>query len=1724
MDPSSKRPSSRASSSDSRSRAPAVSSPLATSPNTRSFSSSFARSLSRSRSRSRSRSSTRRAISPHSASSQSASIPTSVPGLVPPQSNSLDRRPRSISPSSRPSGSIVGRAPPLERLSLSSLGTGASSVTGSPLRGRSVSGSFPSQASVSSPSSAGAPPSSSLSGPSSSTNWPRRIVNVILELDLNCNVIWGSKSWPQVVGVDIQSMVGKSIADILVGDQDVFQKATDAMLDTNSSYRVRFTAQRTSDLPLETLQDSASPVAPLSAHSRDLTPHFLSSYSSAVTSRSASSQTSKANSRRNSISTDDDIHQAESASVPPCTSTPSTSSATPFAPPRSSIQVPSTPRPVRSISETPLVIHHLDPDNNYRHSSDPQPLTLLTRHASLNTTSWHSEPTSSASTTVEMEGQGIIIFDRHSLEPVYSMWVLKPYIEPKRPIVDLPQLLIDSLGFGADVLAGYLSRISQSRITDPRDLPAQDLVMCRICERQIQPWWFERHSELCLVEHKAENDVQTCQDLLRDHRNNLSSLLQQLDTRVEYDGVIEYRGQPIVPPPLQKSEGVTSGFAHIRQFAKGHKSPIRLVEMLIELCDMAMAVKTPALRENLAYQDGEDGYQLKVYSPDSESLLRMVLSWKPPSNVESEGVILMIRDTEGVTKGKVDAILRLGNTITYAEKIQRELSTLVQECVEETMAQVIAQENVIEEVDEDESAFDEDIAAQSDIDELNLLTRYLSGRDSSPGPADYNSRLSVASGSSPRESISAYFSSLSRPKSRKVATLLDEEGADSDSSRSSLVNLREKADSPVSDSETSRRVVRKGSLSMMFGSPHRQKSPALGGLSKSPLLTPTLKRSSVMDGATTGVPVKGTTLSKQVNNSVGVTSGIDSVVLPDAISLGATFTPLTSPLLFPIDSYSDRRRSSTASEIPKPPLSPLLTSVTPSVRPAQPSIRDFEVIKPISKGAFGSVYLTKKKNTGEYFAIKVLKKSDMIAKNQVTNVKAERAIMMAQAESPFVAKLFFTFQSKEYLYLVMEYLNGGDCAALIKAFQGGLPQDWVKQYIAEVVLGIENLHDQGIVHRDLKPDNLLIDKNGHLKLTDFGLSRMGLIGRQARRNESVVEIPPDLFDQTTRHFRTSSSSSAVSSSMDTPLYVDYSQVPRISPDITPLMAGTGDSHLPNVPGYFSLNKSLIAESGSLKPTAALIATPSAATSGKGESITSMLNSFSLHGIDRHHHKHRGNQSRESSDEAVFSTDSDSGGSGVGIAPDNLGLGLFPTQMNRSASSAKSSNAPATSMGPPPLPNMVLFDPANGVKKFVGTPDYLAPETIMGTGQDKMSDWWSLGCIVFEFLYGYPPFHAETPTKVFENILARRIAWPDVTEDMPEVSGDAVDLINRLICTDPEKRLGARSAQEVKQHPFFSGIDWDNVLEEDTPFHPEPIDDEDTAYFDDRGAALGSFPEEELEDSSRPAPILPQRTVSSGSSNDSLLKRLIHSSISAGFDRMHDHGANTPGSAAMTPTTSSSRSNKLLPLHIPHHFRGRRMRRLSEPVDVDDFGSFAFKNLNVLEKANKDVIERLKTEHMEQMKAPVGPVQPSGLIEPSPIKPRSGSVGPVGLIATGSAAAGRRAVSPSSSTSSGTGLIRMTSPSRGGLHGSMPSSPLTAAMTINSRDLDDNENEREDGNNDDDDDEDGSGHPNEKGLTRQRSNFSGIVNVVPPSPLAERRTQQASSLSTAMQDDRSDEDN
>ncbi|XP_022889795.1 probable serine/threonine protein kinase IREH1 isoform X2 [Olea europaea var. sylvestris] len=310
------------------------------------------------------------------------------------------------------------------------------------------------------------------------------------------------------------------------------------------------------------------------------------------------------------------------------------------------------------------------------------------------------------------------------------------------------------------------------------------------------------------------------------------------------------------------------------------------------------------------------------------------------------------------------------------------------------------------------------------------------------------------------------------------------------------------------------------------------------------------------------------------------------------------------------------------------------------------SIDDFEIIKPISRGAFGRVFLAKKRTTGDLFAIKVLKKADMIRKNAVESILAERNILIS-VRNPFVVRFFYSFTCRENLYLVMEYLNGGDLYSLLRNL-GCLDEDVARVYIAEVVLALEYLHSLRVVHRDLKPDNLLIAHDGHVKLTDFGLSKVGLIN------------------------------------------------------------STDDLSGPAVCG------------------------------------TSLMED------------------------------------------DEPQLSVSDHQQERRKK-----------------------------RSAVGTPDYLAPEILLGTGHGFTADWWSVGVILFELIVGIPPFNAE---------------HPQVPEEM---SPEAHDLIDQLLTEDPNERLGARGASELKQHPFFRDINWYTLARQKAAFVPASESVLDTSYFTSR---------------------------------------------------------------------------------------------------------------------------------------------------------------------------------------------------------------------------------------------------------------------------------------------------
>ncbi|KAJ2556158.1 rim15, signal transduction response regulator [Coemansia sp. RSA 1933] len=370
-----------------------------------------------------------------------------------------------------------------------------------------------------------------------------------------------------------------------------------------------------------------------------------------------------------------------------------------------------------------------------------------------------------------------------------------------------------------------------------------------------------------------------------------------------------------------------------------------------------------------------------------------------------------------------------------------------------------------------------------------------------------------------------------------------------------------------------------------------------------------------------------------------------------------------------------------------------------------PSIDDFDFVKPISRGAFGRVYLARKKATKDLYAIKVMRKKDMINKNMVTQALAERrALSLLSTE--WVVQLYYAFHSSKHLFLVMEYLLGGDLAGLLRVW-GVMDEDAAKFYFAEIACAIDYLHRNSIVHRDIKPDNVIVASDGHIKLTDFGLSQVAVRGNAENKA---------LLDGTDGN-----------PSMDSP-----------TSDTTPIPTETDVvSRLPE------------------------------------KSDEYWNDAFTL----------KGNHTQT----PISATNNPHAGKAV----------------------------PASKRG----------HARKSSQQFLGTPDYLAPELLLGAGNGLAVDWWALGVCLFEFLCGYPPFTDESPEAIFRNILNHALDWP---EEEGFVTEEAVELINSLLRPDPAERAHWKDIQSAK---LFDGWDMKSIGQMEPPFIPQPDDEVDTSYFD-----------------------------------------------------------------------------------------------------------------------------------------------------------------------------------------------------------------------------------------------------------------------------------------------------
>ncbi|KAL7715750.1 non-specific serine/threonine protein kinase [Entamoeba marina] len=149
---------------------------------------------------------------------------------------------------------------------------------------------------------------------------------------------------------------------------------------------------------------------------------------------------------------------------------------------------------------------------------------------------------------------------------------------------------------------------------------------------------------------------------------------------------------------------------------------------------------------------------------------------------------------------------------------------------------------------------------------------------------------------------------------------------------------------------------------------------------------------------------------------------------------------------------------------------------------------DFEVISLLGRGAFGKVMLVRFKKDKVIYAMKTVEKAQVIDSNEVEHILSEKNVL-AKINNPFLVNMHFSFQTPTHLVFILDFCPGGELFAYLQKHKNGLSEADVKFYCAQIILALEHLHSVGVVYRDIKPENILFEKDGYLKMTDFGLAK-----------------------------------------------------------------------------------------------------------------------------------------------------------------------------------------------------------------------------------------------------------------------------------------------------------------------------------------------------------------------------------------------------------------------------------------------------------------------------------------------------------------------------------------------------------------------------------------------------------------------------------------------------------
>eukprot|EP01127_Copromyxa_protea_P007271 TRINITY_DN17198_c0_g1_i1.p1 TRINITY_DN17198_c0_g1~~TRINITY_DN17198_c0_g1_i1.p1 ORF type:complete len:479 (-),score=114.93 TRINITY_DN17198_c0_g1_i1:30-1466(-) len=193
-------------------------------------------------------------------------------------------------------------------------------------------------------------------------------------------------------------------------------------------------------------------------------------------------------------------------------------------------------------------------------------------------------------------------------------------------------------------------------------------------------------------------------------------------------------------------------------------------------------------------------------------------------------------------------------------------------------------------------------------------------------------------------------------------------------------------------------------------------------------------------------------------------------------------------------SYNQPQTGYSQPSYPQSSYQPPAPAAAPQVEKV--SVDDFETLKVIGRGGFGRVLLVRKKDNRKVYAMKVLKKSMIAARGEVEHTRTEKSVL-AKVDHPFLAKLYWSFQTEDSLYLIMDFINGGELFHHLSQ-EKSFAEERAKFYAAQIISGMEYLHGHGVIYRDLKPENILLSSAGNVVMTDFGLSKEGLSAADSR--------------------------------------------------------------------------------------------------------------------------------------------------------------------------------------------------------------------------------------------------------------------------------------------------------------------------------------------------------------------------------------------------------------------------------------------------------------------------------------------------------------------------------------------------------------------------------------------------------------------------------------------------